>query len=418
MCSKGPESLQQGKGLCLLSLDGGGIRGLSSLYLLKKLMETVSSQNPPKSCQYFDMIGGTSTGGLIAIMLARLEMSVDECIEAYKTMSPRIFTKLHHRITMKGKIQGRFRHTALEQAVQELPQSRGLKKDELLRKTGPNFCKTFVCATSKQSGRTVILSSYLSQRRGRDSLDITPIWQAVRATSAATSFFDPNIEIWNEEFIDGATPDNNPLMELWSEAHDVFSDPDDRSWNLENNVACMVSIGTGVPAAQSFGDDLLQIGAKLVKIATDTEKVASDFAKHHPQLVRDGRYFRFNVDRGLENIGLEEHARLGEIMAATRHYIQTEAVYRSMVLCSLGLSNKHSPEKNYLFACNESESEGLRALRLKADQVATLFDVNPSSEVLSVQFLPCGRDTRVPVRQERPRYMLRMRIARKLASEK
>ena len=52
-----------GKDLCLLALDGGGIRGLSSLQILKQLMESINPQSPPKPYDYFDMIGGTSTGG-------------------------------------------------------------------------------------------------------------------------------------------------------------------------------------------------------------------------------------------------------------------------------------------------------------------------------------------------------------------
>ena len=51
--------------LCLLSLDGGGVRGLSSLYILKLLMEQIDAESPPKPCQFFQMIGGTSTGGLV-----------------------------------------------------------------------------------------------------------------------------------------------------------------------------------------------------------------------------------------------------------------------------------------------------------------------------------------------------------------
>jgi patatin-like phospholipase/acyl hydrolase len=49
--------------LKLLSLDGGGVRGLSSLFILKQLMEAINPDDPPKPCNYFDMIGGTSTGG-------------------------------------------------------------------------------------------------------------------------------------------------------------------------------------------------------------------------------------------------------------------------------------------------------------------------------------------------------------------
>ena len=62
----------------ILSLDGGGVRGLSSLLILRQLMEEIGRRQrtaePPLPCEYFDLIGGTSTGGLIAIMLGRLRM--------------------------------------------------------------------------------------------------------------------------------------------------------------------------------------------------------------------------------------------------------------------------------------------------------------------------------------------------------
>lgn len=62
----------------ILSLDGGGVRGLSSLLVLRQIMEEIQrqtdAQETPRPCDYFDLIGGTSTGGLIAIMLGRLRM--------------------------------------------------------------------------------------------------------------------------------------------------------------------------------------------------------------------------------------------------------------------------------------------------------------------------------------------------------
>ncbi|KAI4232591.1 MAG: hypothetical protein LQ349_004914 [Xanthoria aureola] len=58
------------QGLSLLSLDGGGVRGLSSLYILDQIMHSVNTKaknDPPLNpCEYFDMIGGTNTGGYIA----------------------------------------------------------------------------------------------------------------------------------------------------------------------------------------------------------------------------------------------------------------------------------------------------------------------------------------------------------------
>ena len=53
------------KDLRLLALDGGGVRGLSALIILEQLMETIDPETPPKPCDYFDMIGGTSTGGWV-----------------------------------------------------------------------------------------------------------------------------------------------------------------------------------------------------------------------------------------------------------------------------------------------------------------------------------------------------------------
>ena len=59
------------EGLCLLSLDGGGVRGLSTLYILKNIMDRLNHERkkknlaPVKPCDVFDLIGGTSTGGYV-----------------------------------------------------------------------------------------------------------------------------------------------------------------------------------------------------------------------------------------------------------------------------------------------------------------------------------------------------------------
>jgi hypothetical protein len=56
-------ALQLTRRINILSLDDGGVRGLSMLFSLKRLMELIDSKNPPKPCDYFDMIGGVGTGG-------------------------------------------------------------------------------------------------------------------------------------------------------------------------------------------------------------------------------------------------------------------------------------------------------------------------------------------------------------------
>ncbi|KAK0640003.1 Patatin group M-2 [Lasiodiplodia hormozganensis] len=325
------------KELCLLSLDGGGVRGLSSLLILKRLMEAIDPVNPPKPCDCFDMIGGTSTGGLIALLLGRLRLTVDECISVYSELSPKIFTHLHHRVNLaNGKTQGRFDHQALEDGVKSTLAQYHKEPDTLLKEPESIGCKTFVCATSQQTGGTVVLSSYLNERRGTDMLNVAKIWEAARATSAATTFFEP-ITINDEGFVDGATGANNPVKFLLSEARDIWGEPDG---HLEDNIKCLVSIGTGIPSLTPFGPSLKQVGKALKAIATNTEQEADIFRKEHTKLFQSGKAFRFNVNRGLESIGLEEESKWGAIKAATREYVQSEETHIQIKTCALNLKER------------------------------------------------------------------------------
>ncbi|KAL1835370.1 hypothetical protein VTJ49DRAFT_6917 [Mycothermus thermophilus] len=320
--------------LRLLALDGGGVRGLSSLMILRRLMETVDPDAPPKPCDYFDMIGGTSTGGLIAIMLGRLRMTVDECIDAYTTLSDRVFEKQTHRVTIKGKLQGRFDSAELERAVKTILVKRGLDEDALLNDPD-SPCKVFVCATSKETGDTVCLANYRSPRSDNsDLLNATTIWQACRATSAATTFFDPiAIGPFGEQFVDGALGANNPVYALWNQAQDVWGD------QLWGSLKCLVSIGTGLPALKPVRDDILGIWATLKDLATET-KTARQFHRDKSHLDDEGRYYRFNVDRGLEEIRLEESKKKTEIAAATRRYVESQAVFKQMKACANNIAGR------------------------------------------------------------------------------
>lgn len=81
----------------ILCLDGGGIRGLSEILILKELMLQVQIQNNldhrPEPIECFDFICGTSTGGIIAVMLGRLGKTLDECETLFRTFGEKIFEK-------------------------------------------------------------------------------------------------------------------------------------------------------------------------------------------------------------------------------------------------------------------------------------------------------------------------------------
>jgi hypothetical protein len=68
-------------------------------------------------------------------------MSVDECITAYLSLSDRVFRKTQHRVTVRGKVQGRFDAEELARAVKEVVKQQGLPEDALLKGAPEAGCK-------------------------------------------------------------------------------------------------------------------------------------------------------------------------------------------------------------------------------------------------------------------------------------
>ncbi|KAF3034823.1 hypothetical protein E8E11_000639 [Didymella keratinophila] len=322
-------------------------------------MYKVNPQDPPKPCEYFDMMGGTSTGGLIAIMLGRLEMSIAECREAYATLSRKAFTPVKKYAAGPGwfgllpwnwVIQARFDTMALELGIKQLVRdvlkrdpSNATKTDEeldaTLLRSIQSKCQVFVTTVNKRfPDRPAVFATYES--RYRDMLDHVTIWQAARATSAAPTFFDPVFigpPDMKEAFQDGGTGANNPINYLWNQAKDFWQP----KGALEAEIQCLVSIGTGEPPLVPFGDSLVEVFATLKNMATDTETTAETFrVAHNSDLVSSQRYFRFNVRRGLENVGLEEAAELGTINSATRRYLAGDEDRDRLLRCADNLRHR------------------------------------------------------------------------------
>ena len=302
-------------------------------------------------------------------MLGRLRMGVRDCINAYIRLADKVFTKEHHRVDWKGNVQGRFDHDTLETVIKDVIKEAGYPKDALLKDESTNACRvfvscqapkasscadamrlnSFVCALSDRLNTLVTFTSYKAPRVDRELLDQATILQACRATSAASSFFDPLVmrigrpgEDYEDRFIDGALGYNNPIRQLWTEAGDVWGGP------LDGKIACVVSIGTGKPALGDFGPSVLDMGKRLVVVSTESDKTAGQFYNDHRYgLVRSHRYYRFNVEHGLEKIGLEEAREKSVIIRATKDYLKDGEVFDKMENCSEKLSAR---ECAYSFA--------------------------------------------------------------------
>lgn len=137
----------------MLSTDGGGVRGIASLIILKHLMKALNPAGPPrKPCDYFDLIGGTSTGGyfhqsflshisvltlcrIIAIMLGRLRMDVQTCIDSYIKLSSSVFLPRRSRANVLSKLKdkwelsGKYRAEALVEEMRRTIQNNAEERD-------------------------------------------------------------------------------------------------------------------------------------------------------------------------------------------------------------------------------------------------------------------------------------------------
>ncbi|KAJ7865950.1 acyl transferase/acyl hydrolase/lysophospholipase [Mycena leptocephala] len=315
-------------GLRLLSLDGGGIRGLSMLIILEDLMWKLKVaedfSDVPHPCDYFDLIGGTSTGGLIALMLGRLRMSVKDAVKAYGELSKEVFSD----VKSQGS-NGRFKASKLEKEIKGIVGAHSASQDpeERMEDTRENSCKTFVCAMNAANmSLPVLFRTY--NTTNNPAMDCT-IWQAGRATSAAPTFFKqiqiglPGIE---EAFVDGGMGQNNPIAALLLEAQVVFPDP---------QIACIISLGTGQPHTIKIPTPSLlkrlfplDVVEAIKGIATDCEKEHQRFAHHFDPVPHV--YFRFNVERGMQDIQLNQWERLGDVRANTRQYLLSHPIQNQL----------------------------------------------------------------------------------------
>ncbi|KAJ7347951.1 FabD/lysophospholipase-like protein, partial [Mycena albidolilacea] len=318
--------------------DGGGIRGLSMLIILEHLMYKlkVAEDLPdiPHPCNYFDLIGGTSTGGLIALMLGRLRMSVEDAIKVYGELSKDVFSD----VKPPGS-DGRFKASKLEKAIKQIVRAKSASQnpDERLEDTRNNACKTFVCAMNAANmSLPVLLRTYNTP--DHPAMDCT-IWQAGRATSAAPTFFKqikigyPGME---EAFLDGGMGHNNPAAAVLLEAKILFPD---------KQIACIISLGTGQPHTINIPKPSLLNRLIPLDVIKAIQKIATDCEKEHQSLAHrfDGvakLYFRFNVGQGMQDIQLNQWEKLGDVAANTRQYIQSQPVINQLADAVKSLSDK------------------------------------------------------------------------------
>lgn len=227
----------------ILSIDGGGIRGVFPAMVLANLEAELKSKGVEKWQVYqnFDKICGTSTGGIIAIALA-LGIPANEIYDLYLNNAHLIFG--NKKGFFKRLKFSAHKRDELERLIKE--KFREYHNDEDGVDPRLKHCKTHVSIPiyDLMEGRPSVLKSKYHDAFVRDYH--IPAYQAALATSAAPTYFDPfssnytdlnGLEKPFQNKVDGGVFANNPTLGAIIEAQKAF--------NLKLKDISVLSIGTG-----------------------------------------------------------------------------------------------------------------------------------------------------------------------------
>jgi predicted acylesterase/phospholipase RssA len=229
----------------ILAIDGGGVRGVVALAFLAEIERTLEKQygGPVRLCDHFDLIGGTSTGAIIATALA-LGYKAADIRDFYFRLGPRVFKRPPFRLP---GWQAKFDAKALARELEQIVGARTLDSSDLQTGLG-------IMLKRIDTGSAWILlnnprSIYWDTPADRSFIGNRDysLASVVRASTAAPHYFDPQqIEIAPREvglFVDGGlTPHNNPSLSLFLA---VILPGHHLNWTTGPSNLTIVSIGAG-----------------------------------------------------------------------------------------------------------------------------------------------------------------------------
>lgn len=238
----------------ILALDGGGLRGILTLAYLGEmeslLRERHGGSKDFRLHHYFDLIAGTSTGSIIAAALA-YGMAVEDIIKKYHELGRRVFQKSWLR---QGYVRAFYDEAGLINELKAVYGDHTTMGDASLQ-TG-----LLIVTKRLDSGSPWPISNnprgrYFSARPNQSIVPNSayPLWQVVRASTAAPRYFDPERIVIAQgrgdqksvqgEFVDGGvSPFNNPALQaLMYATFDGYG----IGWPLGADKLLLVSVGTG-----------------------------------------------------------------------------------------------------------------------------------------------------------------------------
>ncbi|XP_029009711.1 calcium-independent phospholipase A2-gamma-like isoform X2 [Betta splendens] len=302
----------RGRGIRILSIDGGGLRGILALQSLRKL-EALTGKPIYK---LFDYICGVSTGAILGFMLGVFQIPVQECDDLYRKLGSDVFKQN----VIVGTVKMSWSHAFYDSEAWEniLKEKMG---SHLLVETSRNRECPKVAAVSTVVNRGTPLRAYVFR-----NYNLLPgvrshylggcqhqLWEAIRASSAAPGYFQ-EFTLGNDVHQDGGLLINNPTALAIHESKCLWPNAP---------LECVVSLGTGrfeTPGRTNATYTSLKTKiTNVISSATDTEEVHTMLDAFLPA----DTYFRFNPYIS-EDISMDENRqeKLNMLQAEGARYLE------------------------------------------------------------------------------------------------
>ncbi|KAI4872002.1 hypothetical protein NFI96_022505, partial [Prochilodus magdalenae] len=302
----------KGRGIRVLSIDGGGTRGIVPLQVLKQL----EAQTGRRVYQLFDYICGVSTGAVLAFTLALARISIEECEEMYRRFGSDVFRQNPVVGTVKMGWTHSYYNTETWETILKEKMGDGIlirtARDEL----SPKVSAVSAVVNWGTSPKPFIFRNYnhsparLSRYAGGSGYQL---WQAVRASSAAPGYFQ-EFPLHNDIHQDGGLILNNPCAIAVHESRLLWPN---------QPFQCILSLGTGrydnARRGSATSTSLRAKISNLISSATDTEGVHTLL----DDLLEPNVYFRFNPMLRAE-VSLDESrpGALLQLQEDTQRYLE------------------------------------------------------------------------------------------------
>lgn len=298
----------------ILSLDGGGIRGIVSCRWLAGVEDALRDAEKPGLLRSFDLLAGSSTGALVACALA-IGLAPEQIAEVYRSQRHEIFPGLAERLWS--------RTTRLISEGASAPRYDGRGLDRVLKQVfgdtrlGQSQVPLLVTSYDTQSRTPVIFKSFKPEHAD------LPMWEVCRASSAAPTYFPAHamtVEGQHCALIDGGVVANNPTACAIAEA--LRKDAGvDRSQDL-----VVLSVSTGqrnrpIPLKQAREWGALEWAIPIIDVLFDGNTDSVDYIAR--QLVGDG-YFRLQTELliGLDDLDDTSATNIAALEIMATRYLQ------------------------------------------------------------------------------------------------